>query len=117
MAAVEQAAVADIDNRRAMSDNPPCDMCGREIPSGSAYLVKIEVYADPKLPPMSSDEIASADMNGTLAKLMKQIEAMSAEELQNGVHRTFNYQICPRCHKSYLANPLGMPRTRPISSN
>jgi hypothetical protein len=117
MAAVVPPAVADTDNCRAMSDNPPCDMCGRTIPSGSAYLVKIEVYADPQLPPMSADEIAATDFNATLAGLMKQIDAMSADDLQDGVHRSFNYQLCPRCHSSYLTNPLGMPRRAPISTN
>lgn len=100
-----------------MSDHPSCDMCGRAIPCGSGYLVRIEVYADPQLPPMSGDDIAAADLNATLADLMKQIETMTADELQDGVHRTFNYRLCPRCHTSYLSNPLGMPRTRPINTN
>jgi hypothetical protein len=100
-----------------MSDPATCDICGKPIQSGSGYRVKIEVYADPKLPPMSSEQIAAADLHGTLADLMQQIKALSAEELQDGVHRSFEFQICPRCQKSYLANPLGLPRIAHVSRN
>lgn len=100
-----------------MSDQHFCDLCGRAIPCGSGYLVRIEVFADPQLPPMSGDDIAAPDLNATLSELMKQIETMSADELQDGVHRAFNYRLCPRCHASYLSNPLGKPRTRVVSTN
>lgn len=68
------------------------------------------MYADPQSPPMTSGEIEAADLNATLAELNKQIQSMSADELQDGVHRSFTYQLCPGCQKKYLANPLGMPR-------
>lgn len=98
-------------------DEPPCDICARPIAPGSGYLVRIDVFADPQLPPMSADDIAAADVNATLAELMHQIEGMSESELQDGVHRRFEYRLCPACHGGYLANPLGMPRVVRVGKN
>ena len=94
-----------------------CALCDRPIPCGSGYIVKIDVYADPQLPPMTTEETEAADLNATLADLNEQIQNMSADDLQDGVHRSFTYQLCPRCHRIYLANPLGMPREVPIHRN
>lgn len=100
-----------------MQDANICALCDRPIPCGSAYIVKIDVYADPQLPPMTTQQIEAADLNATLADLNKQIQSMSASDLQDGVHRSFTYRLCPRCHKTYLANPLGRPREVPVHRN
>ena len=94
-----------------------CALCDQPIVDGSGYCVRIEVYADPHLPPMSIGEVESADFNATLADLTKQMQNMSADDLQDGVHRRFEYRLCPICQKRYLANPLGMPRTVRASAN
>lgn len=99
------------------SESNGCELCGRPIPPGAGYVVRIDVFADPELPPMTADDIAAADLNKTLSALMRQIEGMSAEDLQDGVHRRFEYRLCGACQKSYLANPLGMPRTIPVGKN
>jgi hypothetical protein len=110
-------AVAGTDNRSAMPDANVCALCLNPIPPGAGYVVRIDVFADPHLPPMTTEQIAAADLNGTLAELMLQMEKMTADELQDGVHRRLEYRLCAACHKSYLANPLGMPRKVHVSSN
>lgn len=100
-----------------MPDATRCALCDREIPCGAGYIVKIEVYADPQLPPMTSDQIEAADLNATLADLNDQIQGMSADDLQDGVHRSFTYHLCPACQRKYLANPLGMPRKVLVHQN
>ena len=84
---------------------------------GTGYVVRIEVYADPELPPMTSEEIAAADFQSTLSELMDQIKQMSADDLQDAVHRRFEFHLCPVCPRSYLANPLGMPREFHVGKN
>lgn len=100
-----------------MQDPPLCALCNRPIPCGEGYIVKIEVFADPQLPPMTMDQINAADLNSSLADLNQQIQNMSAEDLQDGVHRSFTHHLCARCHKTYLANPLGIPRVIRVSDN
>jgi hypothetical protein len=52
-----------------MHDAPACALCQKPVPTGSGYVVKIDVYADPRLPPMTTAQIESANLNGTLAEL------------------------------------------------
>jgi hypothetical protein len=77
----------------------------------------MEVFADPRMPPMSGAEIESIDFDQTLSDLLKEVEAMSADDLQDGVHRGFEYNLCPACHRVFLSNSLGKPRQGRIGKN
>jgi hypothetical protein len=91
-----------------------CAVCNRPVELGGGYVVRIDMFADPEIPPMTSEQIAEADLDKALVQVMEQAKHMTAEELQDGVHRRFEYRLCPACHGKFLANPLGMPRvTRP----
>jgi hypothetical protein len=81
------------------------------------YVVRIDVFADPQLPPMTAGEIAATDFDAELSKLMEQMKHMSADELLEAVHRRLEYRLCPPCQQRYLANPLGMPRGSPVGKN
>lgn len=111
------AVAVAIAKLRSMQDATPCAICNRPIPCGSGYIVKIDVYADPQMPPMTTAQVEDADLSATLADLNEQIQSMSADDLQDGVHRSFTYRLCVQCQKAYLANPLGMPRRVPLHHN
>jgi hypothetical protein len=38
------------------------------------------------------------------------MKGMSADELQDQVHRRFEYKLCRVCQMRFLVNPLGKPR-------
>lgn len=99
------------------NDDVTCSLCDRPIAPGTGYVVRIDVFADPEMPPFSAADIAAADVNATLADLMQQIAGMTESDLQDGVHRRFEYRLCPACHRNYLANPLGMPRVVRVGKN
>ena len=82
-------------------------MCARPVPVGAGYVVRIEVYADPELPQMTAEQIAAMDLDAEMARLLEQMKHMSSDELQDSVHRQFEYRLCPVCHRRYLVNPLG----------
>ena len=46
-----------------------------------------------------------------------ELKGMSAEDLQDQVHRRMEFKLCRPCQMRFLANPLGKPRTRRIASN
>jgi hypothetical protein len=97
-----------------MADRIICDLCGIATPTGASYVVKIDVYADPSVPPMSTEELEEADFDQTFAKLIEEMKHLSADDLQDDVHRRFEFRICRPCQRKFLANPLGKPReTRP----
>jgi hypothetical protein len=87
-----------------------CDLCGREVEVHESYVVRIDVFADPSVPPMSTEELQALDFDQTAADLLEQMKHLSADDLQDDVHRRFEYRLCRPCQRQYLANPLGKPR-------
>jgi hypothetical protein len=85
-------------------------LCGRAVPPGADYVVKIEVYADPSVPAVSTEELEETDFGQTFAQLIEEMKHLSADDLQDDVHRRFEYRICRPCQRRFLANPLGKPR-------
>lgn len=88
-----------------------CALCGKELPDSGFYVVRIDVFADPAVPPMTSEELAAFDFDFSFKHLIEEMENLSAEELQDQVHRLFEHRICAACQPKFLANPLGKPRT------
>ena len=93
-----------------MPDRVQCDLCGTHLPVAASYVVRIDVFADPSLPQMTSEDMAEMDFDHAFAELVEQMKTMTADDLQDGVHRRFEYRLCPSCQRGFLANPLGMPR-------
>ena len=83
-----------------------CDRCGNTIPPHAHYVVKIQVYADPTLPAVSADDLEEADYEGRMAELMKQMEGMSAQELQDAVHWEREFKVCRPCQVKLIGDPL-----------
>jgi hypothetical protein len=87
-----------------------CDLCHRAIPPGADYVVTIEVFADPAIPAMSGEDLEEMDFDQTFAELIEEMKHLSADDLQDDVHRRFEYRLCRPCQRKFLANPLGKPR-------
>jgi hypothetical protein len=93
-----------------MPERVTCDLCDRAVPKHASYLVRMDVIADPSMPALSTEELEEADFGETLDKLLEEMKGLTADDLQDGVHRRFEYRLCPACHRRFLANPLGKPR-------
>ena len=65
----------------------------------------------------TTEELERMEMDETLTKLLEQMKMMSADELQDQVHRRFEYKLCRACQRSFLVNPLGKPRGQKIGEN
>lgn len=102
-----------------MSEHPKvrCELCGREVSIFSSYVVRIDVFAEPSLPPISTEELKSLNLAEALAEANEQAEGLTADDLQDSVHRRFEYRLCPACQKPFLANPLGKPRRAGMGAN
>jgi hypothetical protein len=94
-----------------------CDLCDRPLPPHGFYIVRIDVFADPEMPPVTSEEMAEADYQQAMKELIEQMKDMSAEELQDQVHRRMEFRLCRACQMRFLVNPLGRPRTRRAGAN
>jgi hypothetical protein len=94
-----------------------CDLCGTAMAPHEHYIVRIDVTADPSMPELSAAEIAATHFDSEMAKLLKQMQNMTAEELADQVHRRFEFKICRKCQPKFLGNPLGKPRGRDPGDN
>ena len=81
-----------------------CDLCDRPVPPHAHYVVRIDVFADPSMPQLSGEDLQEMDFDKTFAELIEQMKHMSAEELQDQVHRRFEYRLCPACQRRLLAS-------------
>lgn len=93
-----------------MAERVICDLCGASVPPHAHYVVRIDVFADPSMPVLSEEELAETNFDEKLAELVEQMKHMSAEELQDQVHRRFEYRLCRACQMRFIVNPLGLPR-------
>ncbi len=89
-----------------------CEACGINIPPHEHYVVQIDVYADPSMPAIDTSAVEPTQTSKSIDTLLTQMKSMTADELQDGVHRRFYYLVCHACQKDFLANPLGRPRPR-----
>jgi predicted amidophosphoribosyltransferase len=99
------------------SSRAHCDLCDRPLSPHGHYVVKIEVFADPEMPAVTSEEMAEADYQAAMKELLNEMKSMSADELQDQVHRAFAFKLCRACQMRFLVNPLGKPRTHQHGRN
>ena len=90
-----------------------CDRCGDTIPPHAHYVVKMQVYADPTLPPITSDDLEESDYDQKIADLLRQMQNTSAEDLEAAVHWEREFRICRPCQLEILRNPLSAPPPTP----
>ncbi len=89
-------------------DGLVCDRCGETLllDSDVRYRVKIEVFAAYDPLEISKNDLQQ-NIEGKMEKLIRQMEKMDPEELQDQVHRSFEYDLCPDCQRDFLRDPLG----------
>jgi hypothetical protein len=82
-------------------------MCGRPLPVDEEirYVVKIEVYT------ACDDMDRDDDMEEEIWEMEGGDERQDdmpnpAESLENGEYKTFRFDLCIKCHKKYLQDPL-----------
>lgn len=86
-----------------------CDRCGKTLllDENVRYKVRIEVYAAYDPMEISADDLAR-DHQEEIRRLLEKAEDMSPEEAQDSVYRQMEFDICPRCQRKYLRDPLGV---------
>jgi hypothetical protein len=85
-----------------------CHRCGCDLAPGRGnfYVVRIEAWADPTPPNITSDDLA-ADIGAEIDKLLEQMRNMSERELMDQVHRRLTIHLCGTCYKTWIENPTG----------
>lgn len=90
-----------------------CDRCGRSllVHEDVRYEVVIRVMAAYDPMELDLDDIAQADVSAELQRLAQAVGKKTAEELEAEVWKEFKFDLCGRCQREYLKDPL--PRRAP----
>ena len=89
-------------------DGLVCDACGATLLIGEdvRYVLEIEGFA--AYDPMEiTRQDLERDLEAEMKSLLDSMSGLSAEEAQDQVHRAFRFDLCPRCWKRYIRDPLG----------
>jgi len=68
-------------------DRVSCELCGREVELHDSYVVRIDVFAEPSMTPVRGAALAAIDFDDTYGELMAQLKYLTADDLQDAVHR------------------------------
>jgi hypothetical protein len=80
-----------------------CDNCGGALLTDSEvrYEVRIEVKAAYDPLEISAEDLEK-DYRTEIAKVLRQLEGLSAAEAQNQVYRAFDFDLCVACQRRYI---------------
>ena len=83
-----------------------CDLCGKELrASDDQYVVKIEVFAAQDPTELTEADLDEDHMEAISQMLSDMGDLADPDELEPP-SRQFRYDLCPRCRKRYLRDPL-----------
>ncbi|MBM3876310.1 MAG: hypothetical protein FJ386_06275 [Verrucomicrobia bacterium] len=83
-----------------------CDRCGRPLDSAEVrFVARIQVFASPGPLAVSHGELTTSHRD-EIAALLRQCEGMTEEELMKDVFVEFKFDLCLRCQRDYIANPM-----------
>jgi len=90
-----------------------CDLCGKEL-GDQRFIVKMEVY--PGFDPEEvGEEHLDADHLQEISEILQEMEETGKPQLDDCGTKVFRYDLCPRCHKKFLKDPIGRDALRRLN--
>lgn len=85
-----------------------CDRCGRSLLvfEDVRYEVVIRVTAAYDPMELDLDTVAKADVGAELERLAAAVGKKTAQELEDEIWKEFKFDLCGRCQREYLKDPL-----------
>lgn len=82
-----------------------CDMCGKPLlaDEDTRYVVKVEVFVADNVEDDLDEEIGDEEEFEFRDGIID-----SEEVLENREYKTFRFDLCAKCHKHYLQDPLSV---------
>ena len=90
-----------------------CDLCGQQL-GDRRFVVKLQVY--PAFDPEEIDEEdLDADHLQEVSELIQEMEATGNRDLDDYRSKEFRFDLCPRCHRKFVDDPLGRAALRRLN--
>ena len=94
-------------------DGLVCDRCGEGLLLNEDVRYRLSIEVQAAYDPMEiTEEDLDQDHMEEIGQLLSEMEDMDPRELEDEVYKSFRYDLCSKCHKSYLKDPLGRESTR-----
>lgn len=89
-----------------------CDRCGRSLLAFEdvRYKLEMKVYAAYDPIELTAKELEEGDHEAEIKRLIALAEKRDAEELAAEVYKEFSFDLCLRCQKEFLKEPLAKRR-------
>ncbi len=92
-----------------------CDGCDLDLERDGSnhYIVKIEAFAAAGKIEITQREL-ERDHTAEIRRVIADLENRSPDDIEDQVYRALRYDLCPDCHRKFLASPLsGLGRSEP----
>jgi len=91
-----------------------CDLCERAIGKNDRFIVDVAIRAAGG--PMEIDrEDLEKDHEEEMRRILDQMKDVPTSELEDGVYRTWSFDLCGKCQRKFMRDPLmrALRRTTP----
>jgi hypothetical protein len=87
-----------------------CDGCGLDLQpdGGNHYIVKIEAFAAAGRLEFTEDD-PQRDHEADIRRAIDELSKRHPDDVEDAVYRAFRFDLCPACHRRFLARPLAEP--------
>jgi hypothetical protein len=84
-----------------------CDGCGLDLqPDGSNhYIIKIEAFAAAGKLEFTQQDLGR-DHEAEIRRMLAALANHPLDAIEEQVYRALRYDLCPACHRKFLATPL-----------
>jgi hypothetical protein len=84
-----------------------CDGCGLDLDRDGAnhYIIKIEAFAAAGKLEFTEQDL-QRDHEAEILRTLAELETRSLDAIEDQVYRSLRYDLCPACHRKFLASPL-----------
>ncbi len=85
-----------------------CDGCGLDLRSDSSdhFILKAESFAAAGRLEFTEEELGR-DHAQEMRRVIAELALQSPDEIEDQVYRSLRFDLCPKCHRGFLLNPLG----------
>lgn len=84
-----------------------CDGCQLDLKRDGSnhFIVKIEAFAAAGKLEFNEEDL-QRDHAAEMETIIRNLACTSPDEIEDQVYRSFRFDLCPECHRSFLRHPL-----------
>jgi hypothetical protein len=91
-----------------------CDACALDLAADGSnhFILRIEAFAAAGRLEFSEEDL-QRDHEAEIRRMLAELEKQSPDQIEDQVYRKLRFDLCPACHRKFLANPLAANNTVP----